>query len=265
MAVMLLRQDAGNDASDIGVTLVDDDGFGIIVHFIFAVLDVRIKVSESLRIELQCIGRIMVSFKYLDGIPTDEFLVHFVMDGFFNVRNGVFYASGEYGRQAVLPAALGSLDGSFSSFLAALALQRGDFHDFAAQFLAHLLDVDLVPALLDEVHHVDCHDDRQPDFNQLCGEVQVSFQICTIDDIQNHVRLFVDKVISCYLFFQCIRGQRIDPRKILDNDILVSFKDAVLLFYGDAGPVSHILVAAGQFIKQCRLAAVRIARKGDSD
>ena len=40
---------------------------------------------------------------------------------------------------------------------------------------------------------------------------------------------------------------------------------AFLLLHGDAGPVADELVGARQRVEQCRLTAVGVARKGNSD
>ena len=77
-----------------------------------------------------------------------------------------------------------------------------------------------------KVHHIDGHDHRQTDLHQLCRKVEVTFQIRAIDDIQDDVRLFVHQIVSGDFFFECIRRKGIDPRQILDDDVLVSFEEA---------------------------------------
>lgn len=112
-----------------------------------------------------------------------------------------------------------------------------------------------VTALLHNVHHIDSHNNRNAKFHQLSGEIQVSFNIRTIHDIDNRIRPFVNQIISGDYFLQSIRGKGINTWQIHDDHILgtiapeVFFQLAFLFFHRNTGPVSHKLVGTGQRIE----------------
>ena len=82
---------------NVAITLIDDDGFGIIVQFIFTVFDMAFEMGHDLRVQLKGAGGFFISFKYLDGIPAAETFFHLRCNGFFNMRNGMFHGTSEYG------------------------------------------------------------------------------------------------------------------------------------------------------------------------
>ena len=64
-------------------------------------------------------------------------------------------------------AALGGLDGGLRRLHDAVALERGDLNDLAAQLAGELGDVDLVAVLADHVHHVDGDDHGDAQLGEL--------------------------------------------------------------------------------------------------
>ena len=248
-ALFLFLHDTVYDLGNVAIALVDDDGLGIIIKLVFAVLDMAFQMGHQLRLQLQSSRRILVSFEYFDGVPTNELVFDFIGNRFFDVCDGMLDAAGEDRRQAKRFLIHSEFHRLFSRFPATLALQRRDLYDWAAQLGGEFVEINDVAILFDKVHHIDGHDHRQTDLHQLCRKVQVAFQIRAIDDIQDDVRLFVHQIVSGDFFFERVRRKGIDPRQILDDDVLVSFEDAVFLFDCDTGPVPYVLGAAGQFIE----------------
>ena len=160
---------------------------------------------------------------------------------------------------------LGSGDCGLSGQLHAIALQSGDLHYLAAQLLGQLLGVDGVAVLAHHVHHIDGDDHGDAQLSQLSGQVQVAFQIGAINDVQDGVRTLVDQIVSGYHFLQGVGGEGIDPGQVGDDDIVVLFQAAFLLFHGDAGPVADELIGAGEGIEQGRFTTVWIARQSNGD
>ena len=219
MSGMFLLQHGADNFSNIFIALVDDDGFRIVVQFIFAVFDVPFQMGYRFRIQLESRRSFFIPFKNLDGVPAEEPVFHLRCNGLFNMGNGMFHAAGEYGRKADFPLFLCCGHRLFGSFHAALSLECRDFHHFTSQFFTHFLHIDGIPVLFDEIHHIDRHHHRKADFDELGRKVKVSFQVRAIDDIQDGIGLFIDQVIPGHLFFQCIGGKGINPRKVLDDDI----------------------------------------------
>ena len=158
---------------------------------------------------------------------------------------------------------LGGVNGGLGSFLDAVTLQSGDFHDFASQRLGQSINFDGVASLADYVHHVDGHDHGDAQFGQLGGQIQVALQVGAVDDVQDGVGAFTDQIIPGDHFLQRVGGQGVDAGQVGDGDIAVLFQLAFLFLHRDAGPVADVLTGTGQGIEQGGFAAVRVARECD--
>ena len=161
--------------------------------------------------------------------------------------------------------ALGGLHGGLGGVHHAVALQSGDLHDLAAQLAGQLLDVDLVAVLADHVHHVHGDDHGNAQLRQLGGQIQVALQVGAVDDVQDGVGAFADQVIPGHHLLQGVGGQGVDAGQVHDDHVIVLLQLALLLLHGDAGPVAHELVGAGEGVEQGGFAAVRVARQGNFD
>ena len=100
---------------------------------------------------------------------------------------------------------LGRLQAGLHGILCSLAFQCADLHDPDTQCIGQFLHVDLVAVFLDKVHHVHCHDYRQSDLQQLCGKVQVAFDVGAVHDVEDDVGFFFHQIVSGYDFFQGVR------------------------------------------------------------
>src|SRR5699024_8136123 len=123
-------------------------------------------------------------------------------------------------------------------------------HGLAAHGGAQPAQVDLVPVLAHQVHHVDVHHHRDAQLDQLGGQVEVPLDVGAVHDVQDGVGLLGDQVVAGDHFLQGVGGQRVDGGQVLDYHILAVLQLAVLLFHRDAGPVAHVLVGAGQAVEQ---------------
>ena len=216
-------------------------------------------------IEVELIGRLVVALEELDCKPAEINRIDLVLNGLLDVGDRVLKASVEDMRQLRRLAFLCGLDAHLSGLHRAVAVKSGDLDDLAAELLAELLDVDLVAVLPDQVHHVDGDDHRKTDLDELCCEIKVTLDVCSIDDIQDDIGLIIDEVISCDDFLECVRAQGINTRKVLNDDILVSLQTAFLFFDSNTRPVTDVLCTAGQVVEQRCLAAVRVSGKSNFD
>ena len=158
---------------------------------------------------------------------------------------------------------LGSLDGGFGGLLYALVFQSGDLDHLAAQCAAKLLGVDLHAGFFHHVHHVDGDNDGDTELAELRGQIQVSFKVRAVHDIEYRVGTLVDQVVARDDFFQCVGRKRINTGKVGDRHVAVLFELAFLFFDGNAGPVADKLIRARQRVEQRCFAAVRVACKGN--
>ena len=59
--------------------------------------------------------------------------------------------------------------------------------------------------------------------------------------------------------------ERVHAGQVGDDHLLIGAVAALLLLNGHSGPVSHVLVRAGQIVEHGRLAAIGVAGKGNVD
>ena len=248
---------------DVGVTLVSDDALSVVIQLLLTVGDMFLQMRGQLFVQLQILQNLGVTLKELDGVPPEIPFVHLALNRFLDVGDSVFHAAGEDMGQLASLMALSQGHRFFSGLHATLALQGAHLHHFTAQGRAQLGEVDGVAVLADQVDHVDGHHHRQPQLNELCGEVQVPLDVSAVHDVQNGVGLLVHQIAPGHYFLQGVGGQGINAGQVLNDHILVAPQLALLLFNSDAGPVAHVLVGAGQGIEQGGLATVRIARQRD--
>ena len=234
-----------NNSVDVSITLVGDDALGIIIHFLLAVCDVLVNVVNQRLVQLQLLLNLVITLEQLDGVPTQEAVINLALDGLFDMSDGMLNAASEHMGQLASPARLCSGNSHLSSLHAAFALQCADLNSLAAQLCAELLQVDLITILADQVDHVDGHNHRNTQLNQLGGQVQVTFNVGTINDIQDGIRLFIDQVTTGHNFLQGVGGQGVDTGQVLNDNVLLTFQAAFLLFNRNAGPVADILVRTG--------------------
>ena len=258
LALALLLVAALDDLGDVNIALVGDDALGVVVQLLFGGLDVLLDVLHHIGGDAELLQHLVVPLEDLDGIPALLLLGQGVDGGLLNVGNGVLHGAGEGVHGDGLGLALGGLHH-------AVALQSGDLHDLAAQLAGQLLDVDLVAVLADHVHHVHGDDHGNAQLRQLGGQVQVALQVGAVDDVQDGVGALADQVIPGHHLLQGVGGQGVDARQVHDDHVIVLLQLALLLLHGDAGPVAHELVGAGEGVEQGGFAAVRVARQGNFD
>ena len=253
-----------DDVADPDIPFVGDDAFRVVIQFLLGGGDVLLDVRFGLFGNVQAFHNLAVALKDLDRVPALLLLRHVVHNRFLDVRKRMLDRAGE----GMLRNGFGSLrrlDRFLGGFGDAGALQRGDLNDLAADLLREFRGVDPVAALFHDVHHVDRHDHRNAELDELRGEVEVALEVRAVHDVQNRVRTFVDQVIPGDDFLQRVGGKRIDTGKVRDDHVVVILQFAFLLFHGDARPVAYELVRAGQRVEQGRFAAVRVAREGNAN
>ena len=254
-----------NQVGDVCVSLVGDDGFCIIIHFLLTILDVLFHVAHQRGINGKLLQSLGITLKDLDREPAKLLRIYDILNGLLDVCDGMLYTAGEDMRKLFLLARLCSLDAEICRIHRVLVLKSGDLDNLATKLLAQLLDIDAVAVLANQIHHVDGDDNRNTDLHQLCGQVQVTLNVRAVHDVQDGIRLLVYEIVTGNNLLQCVRAQGIDTRKVLNHNILVVLETSFLFLYGNARPVTNILVAAGQVIKQGSFTAVRITCQCDFD
>ena len=102
-----------------------------------------------------------------------------------------------------------------------------------------------------------------PQFKQLQRQVEASFEIGRIHDLDDDVRPHVQDMHARDLFFGAVGRQAIRAGQVhhAKREVLPD-AGSLLGLHGDAGIVGHVLVGAGQVVKDAGLARVRVFRPG---
>ena len=264
LAGVLLLVAALHQGGNIDIALVRDDALGIVVQLLLGSLDVLLNVRLHIGRELELCHGLLVALEDLDGVPALLLLRHLMHSDLFDVGQRMLDRTGERVHRNGLRA-LGGLDGGLGSLHDAGALQGGDLNDLTAKLAGQLCGIDLIAVFADDVHHVDGDDDRDAQLGELRGEVQVALEVRAVDDVQDRIGTLADQIVTGDDLLQRVRRQGVDTGKVGDRHTVVLLELAFLLFHGDAGPVANELVRTGQRVEQRRLAAVRVARKGNSN
>ena len=142
----------------------------------------------------------------------------------------------------------------------AAALARRHRHHRDAQHLREAVQVYLHAALFHDVHHVQRHDHRLAQLQQLQGEVEAALQRAGVHDVYNDVHLVAEYEAPGDRLLHRVGGKRVGARQVdqvyaLPLELYLSFH----LLYRDARPVGHLEVGAGVGVEQRGLAAVGVA------
>ena len=248
---------------DVGVALVGDDALGVIVQLLLAVRNVGVDVGQRVGVQVQFRLHLFVPLEQLDRVPTQKTLVHFALDALLDVGQRMFHTAGKHVGQFAGAAILRGFHRGQCGLVAALPLEGADLHRLAAQRIGQLFQINGVAVFAHQIDHIDGHHHRQAQFDELGSQVEVAFNVGAVQNVENGVRLFPHQIAAGHDLLQRVGGQRINARKVLNDDVLIAFQAALLFLHRDAGPVAHILVGAGQRVEQRGFAAVRVAGQCD--
>jgi len=205
---------------------------------------------------------LLVALQVLDGVVALQLGRHFLRQVGLEVRDERLEVLREAGRLRRLAVARGHL-GRGHDLVDALALQRRDLDDRQRERLRKRGGIDLVTALAHDVHLVQSDHYGHAELHELRRQVQVALKVRRVDDINDNVRLALDQIIARDDLLVGIRRQRVDARQVHDLHLGVGPQLARLAFHGNARPVAHVLVVAGELVEQGGLARIGVANQRD--
>ena len=106
----------------------------------------------------------------------------------------------------------------------------------------HLIDADRASVPPHLIHHIQRKDDGNIQFDQLHGQIQISFDIRGIHDIDDPPGLLSEDILSGNDLLIRIRGQRINTRKIHHLREGLSLDRSGLPVYRNTREIPHMLV-----------------------
>ena len=137
-------------------------------------------------------------------------------------------------------------------------------YDRSAEETAQLFKIEVQPALLRIVDHIEHQQHRQVKFGQLRGQVKVALGVAGVDDVQDQVDPAVQKLLKRDLLLRRGVRQTVNARQVDDLDLeIVDPAHAALAFDRHAGVVADMLPGAGQLVENRGFSAVRVTRERD--
>ena len=250
-----------DDVRDGVVALGRDDALGIVVELVLHLFANRLDRLEVGGAELHVGDGALLALEQLDGEPARGCRRHAVAQNALDLRDGFFHLRVEGHLRLGGLAGLRRLDGGFHELGHAVPLERRRLDDGAAQLLRQAGHVDLVAALLHEVHHVERHHDGHAQIEDLRGQVQVALEVRRVHEVHDDVGAAVQQVVARHDLLGRVRRQRVHARQVRDDHVFVAGVLPFLFLNGHARPVANVLAGAGQIVEHRRLAAVRVAGK----
>ena len=142
----------------------------------------------------------------------------------------------------------------------AAPLARGHRHYWYAQHLREAVHIYLHAALLHDVHHVQCHDYRLTQLQQLQGEIEAALERARVHDVYYDVHIAAEDEVAGNRLLHRVARQRVGARQIHEVDVhALEAHMPLYLLDRDARPVGHLQVRARVGVEERRLAAVRVA------
>ena len=116
---------------------------------------------------------------------------------------------------------------------------------------------------------IQCHNDRDAQFQQLGGKKQAAAEVGGIHDVNNDIRVLMAHIRAGNTLLRGERRHGIRAGQVYCNQFFrtatVGFLNGMFfLFHRDAGPVAHLLITPGQGIIHGGLAGVGVACQGNT-
>lgn len=165
-------------------------------------------MPQQFRRNGHAVRNILIAFEDLDAVPAQRARIDQVGDGFLDVGQRMFHAAREHMGQFLRGlVGLCNAQRRFRRREAALTFQGADLVDRASQGRRQFAQIDFISPGVDQVHHVDGQHDRNSDFDELRRQIQISFDVRAVDNVQDDIGLFLHQIPARDLFFQRVRRQ----------------------------------------------------------
>src|SRR5450759_227333 len=138
-------------------------------------------------------------------------------------------------------------------------------HNRDAEQFGKQVDVNLDAPALRRIHHVEGDDERHSQLEQLGGQVEVSFDVAGIDDVDDGVGLLSGDEVPDHHFLERVSRETVCAGKVDD----VEFDPApaagtFFLLDRHTGPVAAVLAAPSEVVEDGGLAGVGIPGESDN-
>ena len=153
------------------------------------------------------------------------------------------------------------VDGMADQFIDALVLHCGNRHHRNAQRLFQRVYVDRAAVFAHLVHHVQRQHHRHIQLDQLNGQIQVSFDVRSVQYVDDPVRALLQQKFARHDFLAGVGRERINAGQIRNRRFAVRANRTILAIHRHAREIAHVLIGSRQLVKQRGFSAVLIARQ----
>ena len=113
---------------------------------------------------------------------------------------------------------------------------------------------------------VERHHDRDPELEQLDGEVQVPLEVRRVHHVQHEIRALAREVLAGDDLLLAVGGHRVDAGEVHEPDPRAAMLERrLLLLDRHPGPVADLESRPGDRVDEGGLPAVRVARHRDGE
>lgn len=151
-------------------------------------------------------------------------------------------------------------------FFNPLSFCRGNRDHRNSKRLFHLIHQHRTAVYSQFVHHIQCDDHRESQFQKLHRQIQVSLNIRGVYNIDDPFRFLLDHKFPCHDLLAAVWRHGVNPRQVRDQCVVMSSDHSIFPVHSDSRKISDMLLRSGQLIKQRRLSAILVSnqRKGES-
>ena len=89
-----------------------------------------------------------------------------------------------------------------------------------AQKLLQLLELYSNAFILDLVDHIERNKEINFKLHELCCQKKVTLKVRPLNNVDHHIRTFLDEVLTCYNLFRGVGSQGIDSGQINNPDMV---------------------------------------------
>ena len=169
--------------TDVCVSLVCDDTLCIIIHLVLAVNDVLLDMRFYVCRNVNIFYSFLITLEEFHCEPTKISVIYDILDGLLDMCDCMLNASCKYMKWSCILFFLCCVNGFLSCLESAFAFQRTDLNDLASKCLRQFLNIDLVAVFTNDIHHVDSDYNRDTKLKELCCQVQVTLNVCTVYNV----------------------------------------------------------------------------------
>ena len=169
--------------ADVSISLVCDNTLCIIIHLIFTLNNVLLDMCFYICRNIYVFDCFLITLKEFHCKPAKISVVYHHLDGLLDMCDGMLNTSGKYVKRSCILLLLCCIYGFLRCLKSTLTFQCADLNDLTSKCLRQFLNVDLITVFANDIHHVDCDYNRDTKLQELCCQIQVTLNVCTVYNV----------------------------------------------------------------------------------